>query len=86
MSKPAPTIRAEHHGNIEFRRHSREGGLPERRLTLRECALAQTFDPTFKLTEKVNMTSYKYIGNAVPPLLSYLIARRVRSLINLNVW
>lgn len=49
----SPTIRAEHHGNIEFRRLSKENGgiltdelskgLKERRLTPRECALIQTF-------------------------------------------
>ena len=48
-----PTIRSEHHGNIEFRRlsaehggmHTREldNGQRERRLTIRECARIQTF-------------------------------------------
>ncbi len=37
------TIRSEHHGNIEFRRH----GKNERRLTLRECGLIQIFPPEF---------------------------------------
>src|SRR5690606_38110830 len=48
----APTIRSEHHGNIEFRRLSKQNGgkieselkkgLRERRLTVRECAMIQT--------------------------------------------
>ena len=48
-----PTIRAEHHGNIEYRRLSTEhggkysdelsNGEPERRLSIRECARIQTF-------------------------------------------
>lgn len=52
-----PTIRSEHHGNIEFRRLSAEHGgknyeelskgLQERRLTPRECALIQTFPPDY---------------------------------------
>ena len=52
-----PTIRSEHHGNIEFRRLSAEHGgkneeelaqgLAERRLTPRECALIQTFPPDY---------------------------------------
>jgi len=52
-----PTIRAEHHGNIEFRRLSKEHGgkyqgelaigLKERRLTVRECARIQTFPDDF---------------------------------------
>ncbi|MDR1757598.1 MAG: DNA cytosine methyltransferase [Bacteroidales bacterium] len=53
----SPTIRAEHHGNIEFRRLSIEHGgqmneelsrgYLERRLTPRECALIQTFPPDY---------------------------------------
>lgn len=52
-----PTIRSEHHGNIEFRRLSLEHGgkyadelsqgMSERRLTPRECALIQTFPPDY---------------------------------------
>ena len=57
-----PTIRSEHHGNIEFRRlseehggkHSEElkAGLKERRLTPRECALIQTFPPDYQFVIK----------------------------------
>ena len=57
-----PTIRSEHHGNIEFRRlsaehggkHSKElmAGLKERRLTPRECALIQTFPPDYRFVIK----------------------------------
>lgn len=53
-----PTIRSEHHGNIEFRRLSEEHGgrhteelacgMKERRLTPRECALIQTFPPDYQ--------------------------------------
>lgn len=82
----APTMRAEHHGNIEFRRHTdganvAERHLPERRLTVREAGLIQTFPPDYVFTEKKNMRSYKYIGNAVPPLLGYLIADKVAEVI-----
>jgi len=52
-----PTIRSEHHGNIEYRRLSIEhggkyteelnSGKRERRLTPRECALIQTFPPDY---------------------------------------
>lgn len=58
----APTIRSEHHGNIEFRRLSGEhggkhidelnAGLKERRLTPRECALIQTFPPDYRFVIK----------------------------------
>lgn len=57
-----PTIRSEHHGNIEFRRLSAEHGgkhekelkegLKERRLTPRECALIQTFPPDYQFIIK----------------------------------
>ncbi len=57
-----PTIRSEHHGNIEFRRLSLEhggkhleeleAGLQERRLTPRECALIQTFPPDYRFVMK----------------------------------
>ena len=96
-----PTIRAEHHGNIEYRRLSAghggerleelERGLRERRLTPRECALIQTFPPDYEFVipgekgrfELSPSAAYKIIGNAVPPLLAYHLARRIESLWNL---
>jgi len=80
----APTMRSEHHGNIEFRRHANstinttEKDMFERRLTVREAGLIQTFPPNYVFSEKKKtMVAYKYIGNAVPPLLGYLIADKV---------
>jgi DNA (cytosine-5)-methyltransferase 1 len=82
----APTMRAEHHGNIEFRRIAggkNEQDLGERRLTVREAALIQTFPPRCILADAKKPTSkaYKPIGNAVPPLLGYLVARKVLGLL-----
>ena len=82
-----PTMRAEHHGNIEFRRinggKNNEGHLPERRLSVREAALIQTFPPNCILTEgKPSSMAYKPIGNAVPPLLGYIIARKVQQILH----
>ena len=65
-----PTIRSEHHGNIEYRRLSREhggiiteeldAGLQERRLTPRECALIQTFPPDYTfVSHKKNSTRFE---------------------------
>lgn len=58
LGSVAPTIRSEHHGNIEYRRLSREhggkhegelaSGLKERRLTVRECARLQTFPDEYR--------------------------------------
>lgn len=62
MDNIGPTIRSEHHGNIEFRRLSAEHGgkhnielkkgLKERRLTPRECAMIQTFPPDYNFVIK----------------------------------
>jgi len=83
-----PTMRAEHHGNIEFRRvnggKNKEEHLPERRLSVREAALIQTFPPDCILTGgKPTGMAYKPIGNAVPPLLGYIIARKVQQILQL---
>lgn len=94
-----PTIRSEHHGNIEFRRLSAEhggkhmqeleSGLRERRLTPRECAMIQTFPPDYPFVRYKGLSkhfqvsqsgAYKVIGNAVPPVLAYNIARRLQDL------
>ena len=89
-----PTIRSEHHGNIEFRRLNkknggkidRERGLWQRRLTVRECARLQTFpdDYEFVIDEPINSismsTGYKLVGDAVPPVLAYNIAMRIQKL------
>jgi len=88
LNEFAPTMRAEHHGNIEFRRitngKNKELNMIERRLSVREAALIQTFPPNCILTEpnKLNSKAYKPIGNAVPPLLGYIIARKVLNLLN----
>lgn len=98
MNWLAPTIRSEHHGNIEFRRLSAEHGgrifdeldkgLPERRLTIRECARIQTFPNDYEFVIKSGVKNmnisvsdaYKLIGNAVPPLLSFHIAKRIEDI------
>ncbi|MBN2824706.1 MAG: DNA (cytosine-5-)-methyltransferase, partial [Campylobacterales bacterium] len=99
LSKLAPTIRAEHHGNIEYRRLSTTNGGTkseelakghiERRLTLRECARIQTFPDNFNFVIPKNATQtkfhvspsvgYKLVGNAVPPLLAYHIAKKIET-------
>ena len=97
LSSVGPTIRSEHHGNIEFRRLSAEHGgnyqeelergLQERRLTVRECARIQTFPDEYqfilkKTNQNKNVTvsdAYKIIGNAVPCVLAYNIAKNLES-------
>ena len=95
LDNVGPTIRSEHHGNIEYRRLNEEhggkhideleAGLPERRLSVRECARLQTFPDEYqfiipKSKEYKSVSSsdaYKIIGNAVPPLLAYNLAKRI---------
>ena len=97
LDSVGPTIRSEHHGNIEYRRLSAEHGgthveelnknLPERRLTIRECARIQTFpnDYQFILKKTENNVAvsssdaYKIIGNAVPCVLAYNIAKNIEA-------
>lgn len=101
LDSVGPTIRSEHHGNIEFRRlnlehggkhlNELECGFQERRLTIRECARLQTFPDDYqfilKKTEQNKAVSasdaYKIIGNAVPCVLAYNIAKNIEKKWNL---
>lgn len=93
-----PTIRSKHHGNIEFRRLGAEHGgahkdelkeeLPERRLSVRECARIQSFPDDYDFVIAANKkagqksvsgsAAYVLVGNAVPPVLAYNIARNLQ--------
>lgn len=77
--RPSPTIRSEHHGNIEG--HYRTNNIDDpmdmtgwRRLSVRECARLQTFPDDFEFPV-ASSDAYKQIGNAVPPVLGWYIAR-----------
>jgi len=65
-------IRANARGRIQFHHHL------DRRLTVRECARLQTFPDefVFPYTTQRNLT---LIGNAVPPVLGYHVAKSVLS-------
>lgn len=75
--KIAPTIRAEHHGNIEghYKTNGDESDITNwRRLSVRECARIQTFPDEF-VFQSAASTAYKQVGNAVPPILAWHIAK-----------
>ncbi len=79
---PSPTIRAEHHGNIEahYRNVNGEIGMQDmskwRRLSVRECARLQSFPDDYDFCVSAS-SAYKVIGNAVPPVLAWHIAKEV---------
>lgn len=68
--KPAHTIRAECHGNIQFHYE-----LP-RRLSMREAARIQTFPDNFIFVSGLRETE-RQVGNAVPPVLAWHMANAV---------
>ena len=87
--KPGPTIRAEHHGNIEAHYNTTledpENMSGWRRLSVRECARIQSFPDSYNFTASAS-SAYKAIGNAVPPVLGWHIARAVyHTLANLDL-
>lgn len=68
--KPATTIRAEHHGNVQW--HYKL----DRRISLREAARLQSFPDDFEFVCAMRATE-RQIGNAVPPVLAWHIAKAV---------
>ena len=72
--RPAPTIRAEHHGNIEF-----HYSLP-RRLSAREAARIQTFPDDFVFV-KSTTDAYRQIGNAVAPVFAWHLAQMLKKIL-----
>lgn len=51
-----------------------------RRLTVRECARLQSFPDDFIFFGSLS-SQYKMVGNAVPPLMAYNLAKAIRSII-----
>jgi DNA (cytosine-5)-methyltransferase 1 len=68
--QPSDTIRAECHGNIQY-----HYSLP-RRLSMREAARIQSFPDDFIFAAKLRETE-RQVGNAVPPVLAWYIAKAV---------
>lgn len=77
--QPSQTIRSEHHMNIQAHYRTYNEDEPQnrdywRRLTVRECARLQTFPDDFEFVGSKTET-YKVVGNAVPPMLGWYMAR-----------
>jgi DNA (cytosine-5)-methyltransferase 1 len=73
--KPGPTMRTEHHGNIEWHWNGK------RRLSAREAARIQSFPDDFIFYPSTSQ-AYKQIGNAVPPVLGWHVAKSVETFLN----
>lgn len=73
--KPGPTMRTEHHGNIEWHWNGK------RRLSAREAARIQTFPDDFIFYPSTSQ-AYRQIGNAVPPVMAWHIAKTVENFLN----
>lgn len=72
--RPGYTMRAECHGNIQF-----HYSLP-RRISMREAARIQSFPDTFLFECGLRETE-RQIGNAVPPVFAWHIAKAVEKVI-----
>jgi DNA (cytosine-5)-methyltransferase 1 len=72
--RPGYTIRAECHGNIQW--HYRL----ERRMSMREAARVQSFPDTFIFDAMLRETE-RQVGNAVPPVLAWHVARALRDVL-----
>lgn len=73
--KPAYTIRANPKSRVQFHYSL------NRRLTVRECARIQTFPDNFRFTH-AKTRSISQIGNAVPPILAYEVAKSIAIFLN----
>ncbi len=71
-NKPGPTMRTEHHGNIEFHWNGK------RRLSAREAARIQSFPDDFIFYPSTS-SAYKQIGNAVPPVMAWYVASAIQN-------
>lgn len=68
------TVRAECHGNIQW--HYRH----KRRISMREAARIQSFPDSFIFDAKLRETE-RQVGNAVPPVLAWHVAKAVASIL-----
>lgn len=76
--KPGPTMRTEHHGNIEYHWNGK------RRLSAREAARIQSFPDDFIFYPSTS-SAYKQIGNAVPPVLAWHVATAIEKFLDKNL-
>ncbi|GAA6828238.1 hypothetical protein HpHNI20_07600 [Helicobacter pylori] len=74
----APTMQAEHHGNIEYHYNN------HRRLSAREAARIQSFPDNFIFYPSTS-SAYRQIGNAVPPVFAWHLAQGIKEFLYANI-
>lgn len=72
---PATTMRSECHGNLQFHYSL------QRRISMREAARIQSFPDEFSFEAKLRETE-RMIGNAVPPVFAWHIAKAVQNVLD----
>ncbi|MEX1002658.1 MAG: DNA cytosine methyltransferase [Crocinitomicaceae bacterium] len=77
-NKPGPTMRTEHHGNIEYHWNGK------RRLSAREAARIQSFPDDMEFLPSTSQ-AYRQIGNAVPPVFAWYIAKSIAKFFDKNL-
>ena len=77
-NNPGPTMRTEHHGNIEYHWNGK------RRLSAREAARIQSFPDNYIFYPSTS-EAYKQIGNAVPPVMAWHVAHAIESFLDKNL-
>lgn len=70
-----------------YHKHLKGGGVPApavplyiRRLTVEECAVIQSFPTNYRFSGRQS-SRFCQIGNAVPPLLAYHVAKKLKALL-----
>ena len=78
IDRPARTVVATQLGRETLVFGDASGGVEVfRRATVRECAILQSFPTTYQFLGGSLGTRYRLVGDAVPPMLSYLIGKKI---------
>lgn len=75
IDRPARTVVATQLGRETLILQSKSGDY--RRATVRECATLQSFPITYQFFGKSFASKYRQVGDAVPPLLSFALAKAI---------
>ena len=78
LEEPARTVVATQLGRETLVLHDKKGTNCEfRRATVRECAAIQSFPSTYQFFGSSYNIKYRLVGDAVPPLMAFAIAKEI---------